>query len=229
MEISTLSRHEVQGLFASVYRASFADFFRDFWTIVCPEKLVDNWHLDYLCSELEQVGRRVIDRLPKAHDLLINIPPGETKSTLITQLFPAWLWAMDPTLKIIAGSYALDLSLDHAQKSRDLIRSEEFADTFGVEIRSDLDNKSHFANTAGGERLSVSVGSRLTGFHAHVLIVDDPISPQQAYSEAHRTTALDWMRRVLPSRKVDENITPTVLVIPASGKNSAFVHKSIYP
>lgn len=213
MDLKSLKFSSVMGLYASIHRDSFRDFFRYFWSQVCPEPLIDNWHLDFLCDELQKVGRRVLDRQAKAYDLVINVPPNSSKSTLVTQLFPCWLWACDPTLKVISGSYAQDLSLAHAIKSRDVIRSEEYRKLFGVELRQDLDAKGRYANTAGGERLSVSVGSRVTGFHAHVLIVDDPINPAQAYSEAQRTTALEWMRRVLPTRKVDEAVTPTILVM----------------
>lgn len=213
MDLKSLQFSNVIGLYASIHRDSFRDFFRFFWGHVCPENLVDNWHLDFLCDELQKVGRRILDRQPKAYDLVINVPPNSSKSTLVTQLFPCWLWANDPTLKIISGSYAQDLSLAHATRSRDVIRSENYRRLFKVDLRQDLDAKGRYANTAGGERLSVSVGSRLTGFHAHVLIIDDPINPSQAYSEAQRATALDWMRRVLPSRKVDEAVTPLILVM----------------
>src|SRR5690606_9375662 len=137
-----------------------------------------NWHIEYLCGRLQEYGMRVVRREPKLSDLIINIPPGTSKSTIATVMFPAWLWTADPTIRALTGSYSASLSTDHAVKSRDIIRSDKYAEYFPeIEIKRDQDNKTHYKNVKGGERYATSVGGTVTGFHAHIIIIDDPLNP----------------------------------------------------
>lgn len=204
----------INSLLAERTRGNFYNFFRYFWSTVCPETYRANFHHKVLCEELQAIGERIIKRQSKTHDLLINIPPGETKSIIVSQLWPVWLWVNDPTIRVISASYSITLSTASALKSRDCIESARFQQLFGdeVKLRRDQDAKSHFATTKGGERLAVSVGSTFTGFHAHAIILDDILNPDGAYSEAVRKTTNDWMSRTVTSRKVDERITPTVFI-----------------
>lgn len=201
-------------LLAERTQSSFHNFFIYFWSTVCPEAYVPNFHHRIICDELEEVGKRIIRRQPKTHDLLLNLPPGESKSSIVSQLWPVWLWVNDPTIRVISGSYTVSLSIASALKSKDCIESFKFQQLFGKEIqlRRDMDAKGHYGNTAGGERLAVSVGSTATGHHAHAIILDDILDPSGAYSEQTRETTNAWMSRTISSRKVDERITPTVFI-----------------
>ncbi len=58
---------------------SFFYFFKTFWPTVCHHPLKLNWHIEYLCNELQAKAERVAARLPNDHDLIVNIPPGTTK------------------------------------------------------------------------------------------------------------------------------------------------------
>jgi hypothetical protein len=79
------------------------------WNTLYPHrKLVWSWHYDYLCEVLTLVKERTILRL------IVNVPPRTLKSTLITVLFPAWVWTTNPEHEFLTASYALDLSLDYA-------------------------------------------------------------------------------------------------------------------
>jgi len=61
-------------------RRSFSHFIREFWSEADTAELVWNWHIDYLAEQLTKVAERVAAGLPKEYDLIINIPPGTTKS-----------------------------------------------------------------------------------------------------------------------------------------------------
>jgi hypothetical protein len=54
------------------------------------------------------------------------------------------------------------------------------------------DTELEFATTRGGNRLSTSVGGTLTGRGGNLLIIDDPLKPQDAYSEAARESTKQW-------------------------------------
>lgn len=216
--------HEID---AEICRRSFYEFFVYFWTAIEEREPELNWHIEYLCDELQDIAERVflksqVDdngktrtwRDPLSHNLIVNISPGETKSSICTIFFPAWCWTRDPSLRIVTASYSATLSMDHAQKSRDIIRSEKYRTLFPeVEIRQDMDAKLRYGNTKGGKRLVTSVGGTITGLHGDILIIDDPIDPKGSKSEAERKTANEWMTETLPTRKTDLKVTPTILIM----------------
>ena len=206
-------------------KKNFFQFAKTFWDIIIPEEPVWNWHIEYLCNQLQIIAENVKDRKPKLYDLIINIPPGSTKSTIVTILYPAWCWVIDPAQRFITSSHNLDLSTEHAVKSRDVIKSDRFREYFGyIEIKSDQDNKRDYQNNSGGARVVASVGSAITGKHAHQLIIDDPLSPQKANSDIERDKANKWNDTTLSTRKVDKEITPTILVMQRLHENDLTGH-----
>lgn len=224
---------------AEACRRSLFVFMKEFWGEIIAEEPVFNWHLHFLCRELELLFDNIINRRPKLYDLAINIPPGTTKSTLCTVMFPSWCWiARNPSkpkkfdsdgneidflggdLRFITGSYSSPLSLEHSELSRDIIKSEKFQEYFPeCRIRYDKDSKSNYKNDNGGQRFTTSVGSTVTGVHAHCIIVDDPLDPKQAISDTQRENANSWMTQTLSSRKVDKANTPTILIMQRLHKN----------
>ncbi len=156
----------------------------------------------------------IIGRGPARKDLVINIPPGTTKSTLFSVMLPVWAWTVDPTLRMLTVSYAYNLSIDLCTKSRDILRSDKFRAMFpDLELKSDQAGKSHYKNTLKGERMATSVGGSITGFHAHLIIIDDPINAKDAISDFAREAAIDFMDRSLSTRKVSKTDTRTVLIM----------------
>ena len=199
---------------AECCKRSLFRFVQEFWYVVIPEDPIYNWHIKYLCDEIQLMIERVGNREDKLYDLIINISPGSSKSTIATVMAPAWAWVIDPTMRNLTASYSASLSTDHALKSRDIIRSDKFKRLFpDIAIKHDQDNKTHYKNTKGGERYATSVTGTVTGFHAHLIIVDDPLNPKEASSEVSRESANDFMDRTLSTRKVSKSVTPTILVM----------------
>ena len=208
---------------------SLFKFIETMWPEVSAEKFIPNWHIPFLCEQLEQVARQVADGRPREHDVIINIPPGTTKTITCSIMFPIWCWTKWPHFRFICASYHKDLALETAEYARDLIRSDSFKAIYpDLMIKEDKDTKGNYkvmhrekyANARssrwvpGGNRLSTSVGSStVTGFHAHILIVDDPLNPEQAASEVELAKANRWMSTTLPSRKVDKAVTATILIM----------------
>ena len=194
-------------------RKSLFTFVKTFWNVIIKEEPVYNWHIPFLCSELEQISECIVARKPKPYDLIINIPPGTTKSTLVSVMWPVWLWTQDPTIRIISNSYSGNLSINLASKSKDIIVSDKFRMLFPeIQIRRDESGKGQYANTATGSRYATSTGSTITGFHAHVIINDDPQNPKQANSETLRLQAIEHTK-TLSTRKVDKANTPVITIM----------------
>jgi predicted phage terminase large subunit-like protein len=199
---------------AELCRRSFYRFLQEFWSVLIPEVPVWNWHIKYLCDELQYLNAFVVARKPKPYDLVINVPPGSTKSTIASQAYNAWIWTVDPTQRIIGASYANALSLSHAIKTRDIVQSDKYRRLFPeVELKSDQTGKSDFRNTHGGQRFTTSTGGSITGMHAHQIIIDDPINPLQAASDTERQSANDFVTKTLSTRKIDKAVTPTILIM----------------
>lgn len=192
---------------------SFYFFFTYFWDILVAEKYIYNWHMEMLCDELQIVGERVIKRQPKLYDLIINIPPGQTKSTIISQSWNAWLIAKDDTIRMLSASYSSTIATANSSKTKDIIESDRFVNLFGDLIRKDSTAKSHFYTKNGGERYSMGARGTVTGFHYHVHVVDDPLNQGAAKSSKQRNMVNSFMTDTLPSRVIDADITPLVLVM----------------
>lgn len=187
------------------------------------EPFINNWHIEKVfCPELEKIAIEVSQGVPSTYDLIINVPPGTTKTATVSIFFPIWCWLNWPWMRFITASYSAALSLESAEYSRDLIRSERFKRLFPeFDIKQDKDAKSNFKiikeGPVGiwrpyGSRYSTSVGGTLTGFHGHIKIVDDPLDPQRAMSDVEIPKANNWMTNTLSTRSVDKRTSRTILI-----------------
>jgi predicted phage terminase large subunit-like protein len=183
---------------------------------VCKEKFVDNWHIKYLCDMLQENAELVFKRKPCRYEyIIINIPPGSTKSLICSVMLPVWCWIKDDTLRFITGTFEKTLATDFNVMSRDVLKSHEFTTLWGdkVVFKKDDDGKTSYSNQAGGSRKIASVGGSIVGRHAHIIIIDDPLNPQEIASEPAKKSALDWFDATLSMRKVDKELTPTILIM----------------
>jgi predicted phage terminase large subunit-like protein len=237
-ELTTINSERVQELLKNplaIQRAlnnrSLYQFLQYFWPVYSAQPFSPNWHIQVICDELEKVAKQVSLRQPRDHDLIINVPPGSTKTALVSIMFPIWCWCQWPWMLIITMSYSDKLSLESAEYCRDILRSQRFQDMYpDIAIKEDKDVKSNFKiakksvglggphrsakmESTGGGRISTSVTGTIMGFHADILIVDDPLNPTQAASDIELANANHFMEQTLPSRKRDKDITPTILVM----------------
>ena len=207
---------------AELCKRSMPYFMRTFWDVVTQDPMRWNWHLDEITTRLMAIAKRVGSGEPKAYDMIANVPPGTTKSLTVSVMFPVWCWINWYWMRFICASYSSDLSLEHAELSREIVRSRLFQSLFpDLRVKRDKDKKSNFklekltdsGPVLGGNRFSTSVGGYVTGVHGHIIIVDDPIDPQGVDSDKERKTANRWMSHTLPSRKIHKVGTPTILIM----------------
>jgi phage terminase large subunit-like protein len=195
-------------------------FLRNFWSVNTEDPFIDNWHIRKICDELQEYGLAIAERRAIA-DCIINIPPGSSKSTMVSQMFPVWLWLHAPWAVVISSSYSHTLSVEHSIKSKAIFKSDKFRYyfqeyfklRFGQEINLTKDTEAQWQNNFGGRRYCTSTGGSVTGVHGHVIIRDDPISPEGAESKAVIEKANRFNDKTLSTRKKDKNITPTITVM----------------
>lgn len=188
-------------------RRSLAWFARLAWPVLEPATpLRWGWALDAICAHLEAVSRGEITRL------LMNVPPGCMKSLLTSVLWTAYEWGPQgrPETRIIGTAHKETLAVRDAMKCRRLIQSNWFQARWPIALMSDQNSKSKFENEATGFREAMAFGS-MTGSRAKRIIVDDPLSADDANSDAALRAAELTFTEALPTRVNDD--TSAIVVI----------------
>ena len=181
----------------------------DFWTFVQRvfvelngEPFADNWHIQLLCAEVDRIRTQSNTRLA------IALPPRSLKSIMVSVALPAWLLGHDPCLEIVCASYGQELADELSTQCRRVMLAPWYGRLFPG-TRLDRQAMGHLVTTARGKRYATSVGGTLTGMGADVIIVDDPMKPDEARSDSERGKANDWARHTLFTRlnnKSDDRI-----------------------
>jgi len=166
-------------------------------------------HADYL-GLLAYILMRVEEG--RYRNVLINLPPRHMKSMMVSILYVAWRLGRDPTTKFITISYGDDLAHDLSAMTRTLMKSETYQRIFPDTV---LDKQAvDYVRTAkGGYRYATSVGSDITGFGADVIVVDDPIQPDDAASEHVKERLRSWLFSSALTRFNDPTTGAFILVM----------------
>lgn len=191
----TDSQREARGM-------SLAQFVRESWHIIEPStRLSWGWCLDAVCEHVEalltgQLGKR---------NLIVTIPPGTMKSTIVSVAAPAWVWVNRPQWRGIFASGNPVVSVRDSLRCRSILDSHWYRQRFGISWQFAVDQnlKTIYANSASGFRNAVSSGSRITGSRADGLFVDDALDAADAYSENSRQSIIEWWRSAFANRLND--------------------------
>lgn len=215
--IDSLENADDLSMIAELCRASYRDFVHMFWSEVpgAGQKPTWNWHMDLFCAELETIAERVFRNEPKEYDLVVNVSPGTSKSSLFSILFQPWTWTRMPQARHLIATYTHQLALDLSTKSRYVVESAKYRELFPEIVLSDVqDAKNHWANTLGGSRITATVsGKSPGGFHNHFIGLDDLLDPRGAISVAELQNARHFITNEIPSRVINKGVTPTILVM----------------
>jgi len=167
---------------------------RSFYELNPQTILVNNPHLEVVASRLEAC------RLGKTKRLIVNLPPRSLKSHTVSVAFVAWLLGHNPASQIICASYGQDLADKHARDCRTLMASNFYRRLFPrTRLSTDKQSVNEFLTTAQGFRMSTSVGGVLTGRGADLIILDDPLKPDDALSETRRNSVNKWYDNIFVS------------------------------
>jgi hypothetical protein len=178
------------------------------WPQVDPDPFVPGWHLEAICDHLAAVTAGRI------RNLVINIPPRSAKSTIASVMWPAWVWIHKPAARWLCSSYAQNLAIRDSVKCRRLISSAWYQSRWGDRFRmmEDQNAKIQFDNSAGGYRLSTSVGGQVTGSGGDVLLCDDPHNVMAAESDVQRGEVLNWWDAAMSTRGNNPQTVARVII-----------------
>ena len=167
-----------------------------------------NWHIDLICDHLNAVEHGDIKRL------MINIPPRALKSVCISVAWPAWLLGHDPSKRIIAASYAQNISIKHSLDTRFAIESPWYKQLFShTKLNKKENRKGKFITTDHGMRFASSTGGSITGEGGDILILDDPHNPTQIFSKRIREKVHQWYEQTFVSRLNDKSKGAIIIVM----------------
>lgn len=209
---------------------------KDYAKLIAPFDWVDGKHIDVICDHLEACFRRDIRRL------IINIPPGYSKSYLCSRCFPSWALLRDPSLEFLLVSYGDDLAVEHSAAARQFY-SYWAPQITGSNVSSRSDAVDRWLVDLGPSRLgggmrACGINSAVTGWRADFAIIDDPYKNfAEANSEANRLSVMNNYRSAVRSRLkpcgviiivhtrwVKDDMSGELLSAMADGSGEEFVH-----
>lgn len=152
--------------------------------------------------------------------LIINVPPGYSKTELATIKMICRGLALQPRSRFLHLSYSHNLALLNSSNARLIVKSKAFQGMWPMALRDDSDSKALWWNSEGGGVYATSAAGQVTGFRAGqmepgwfgALIIDDPLKPDDAFSEAERGKINNRFNETIKSRLALES-TPMVVIM----------------
>lgn len=203
----------VNALRGELCKDSLYYFVLYFWDTIISDKYIDNWHVKAICDELQPHLERALKGEKKECDIVVNISPGTTKSTIISQMLPAWAWARQPESIILTSTNSDKLTAKNAMRSKDIINSDKFKTLYpDITIRKDASAKTFYQNGSGGARYSFTTKGSKIGNHGNILIEDDPTTAKQAKSKVEMEAAKEGFK-AFQTRKTNKESSLYILLM----------------
>lgn len=220
---------DVDILLAKLHTSTLS-FTKYFYYEKAKRKFVVNKHHELICNALDRVIRGEVKRL------IINLPPRYSKTEIVVKNFIAKGLSINPASKFIHLSYSDDLACDNSEEVRELVKSEAYQELYPyVQIKQGSDSKKKWYTTDGGGVYATAAGGQVTGFgagavddeeelakqidgiksstkFAGAVIIDDPIKPDDANSEAARQRVNTKFETTIRSR-VNSRNTPIIIIM----------------
>ncbi|EMN9740691.1 MULTISPECIES: phage terminase large subunit [Klebsiella pneumoniae complex] len=206
---------------------SFLNFTRIWFELIQGDRLLVNWHHRLMASKIDDLlAGRLVPR-----NLIINIPPGGTKTEFFSIHFPAYVNALvqEKRLKRFRNlniSFADTLVKRNSRRTRDIIASREYQEfwpcSFGVNQAEEWEIKDDRGRSIG-QTVSRSSNGQITGGRggyygpefSGMVMLDDYNKPVDMLSESRRKSANTLLVNTIRSRRGDkskEHPTPFVSI-----------------
>ncbi len=181
----------------AIFREDFMTFAYAAFAVLYPTSTLSfEWFHEAVAAVLAIVGTGQRVR----H--IINAPPRSLKSFLVSSAWPAFKLGHHPSFQILCASYSQDLANTFSADCRRLMESSFYHNLFPTRLAKSTEDE--LRTSAGGFRIAKSVNSTLTGLGGDALIIDDPLSANDIWSEPARNNANEWFTRNLMQRLNDK-------------------------
>lgn len=193
---------------AAALAADFRRFIRAAWHVLEPGPLCDEWYIDAIADHMTAV------RALQILNLWVHIRPRMLKTTICSVMFDAWVWASDPSRRVLSSSFSDDRRKDDCRRTRDLVESAWYrAHWPDVALTDDQNEKHRFSLATGGHRFTAIYGSGATGDGGHILRMDDPQCAADMDSRVELDRDHEWFYSTWERRADDPQRTPIVGVM----------------
>ena len=138
--------------------------------------------------------------------MIINIPPRSLKTEIVSKAFPVWALGNKPDIKFMDISYSSGLAEKNSGEARAMYQSQAYTMVFPKvpDLREDQNTKQHWENVEGGQYYAAGSTGTITGIGADIIIIDDPINPEEANSELLRRKTNNNFHDTIKSRLNDK-------------------------
>ena len=178
-------------------------------------KFIQSPHFEQIATFLERVYNGEVTRG------IINMPPRYGKTELVIKIFVSWCLAKVNYSKFIHLSYSDALALDNSSQTKEYIQSDAFQDLWFMNLKKDSQSKKKWFNEFGGGMYATAAGGAITGFGAGVdgvdgfsgaILIDDPLKPDDAFSEIERGKVNNRYNNTIRSRTNTEKV-PIIVIM----------------
>lgn len=153
--------------------------------------------------------------------LIINVPPGYTKTEAAVVNFIAKGFHINPGARFIHSTFSDDLARENSDKVLQLVALRGYQEIKPVSVRVDSKAKDRWKTTEGGGMLAKAAGGPITGFRAGTmdrsiftgaLVIDDPLKPDDAFSPTKRKNVNQRATNTFRSRLAHEGV-PIIVIM----------------
>jgi predicted phage terminase large subunit-like protein len=201
---------------AALLKGSLFEFSRTFYPLltgrdfILSNPLGREPHIITICRALSRAARLEIP----SNRLLISVPPGHGKSTMMV-MWVAWTLANYPDSKYLYISYSSSLAAKHTETIKRIISLSHYRYLFDVSIRHDSRGKEFFQTTAGGAVAAFGSSGSIVGTDGGLpgldrfsgaIILDDMLKVDEAHSETIRSSIISNYRETIQQRARGINV-----------------------
>ena len=189
-------------------RNSLYEFLLYYWETEKKQPLDWNWHIKLICDKLEDVF------YGKCKRLMINIPPRSLKTEIVSRIFPARCLGKRHWIKFMGISYSSWLSQDNSGDCRAIYQSDTYKSIFPrtPELKEDQNTKQHWENTEGWQYYASWSTGTITGKGCDIMVIDDPLKPDDAMSDIVRVGVNNNFHNTLYSR-LNDKVNGAIVII----------------
>lgn len=166
---------------------------------------IEGWHHRYICEHLEAIFKGEI------RFLIVNMPPSYGKTEMCVRQFVPYCLGRNSSTKMIYTSYSNELSEKVSGEAREIVRSKAYQNLHKISISPSQDQKHHWQTKENGLLFATSTGGTVTGVHANIVIVDDPLKVNESCFASARNESWRYFSESITSRLLKNGKTIIIM------------------
>ncbi|EHJ0509546.1 phage terminase large subunit [Salmonella enterica subsp. enterica serovar Mishmarhaemek] len=196
---------------------SFLNYTRLWFELIQGDRMMVNWHHRMMAAKIDGI----INGTAAQRNLIINTPPGSTKTEFFSIHLPAYINTLVQEKKLrrfrnLNISFSDSLVKRNSRRTRDIIASPEYQELWPCQFGVKQADEWEVINALGrsvGQTVSRAGGGQITGgrggypgpeFSGYVLL-DDFNKPLDMFSETKRKSANQLLVNTIRSRRGDRS------------------------